>query len=139
MSIDFGDLDNDKNIQEKLSNLHNSVEKIEIMLEKLRTADIYEQLSLKQKVDYDLFIAYTLNTLYWLYLRIKNEDPNKNDVKNQLNRVKEYMLKAKQANERNTIRPKLNQAVAGRFIKHGISHKDGENVPAPNKKIKFQD
>ncbi|XP_057661798.1 nuclear nucleic acid-binding protein C1D-like [Diorhabda carinulata] len=139
MSIDFGDLDNDKNIQEKLTNLHNSVEKIEIMLEKLRTADIYEQLSLKQKVDYDLFIAYTLNTLYWLYLRIKNEDPNKNDVKNQLNRVKEYMLKAKQANERNTIRPKLNQAVAGRFIKHGISYKDGENVPALNKKIKFQD
>lgn len=138
MPIDFGDLENDKHIQEKLTNLHNSVEKIEIMLEKLRTADIYEQLSQKQKVDYDLFIAYTLNTLYWLYLRIKNEDPNKNDVKNQLNRVKEYMLKAKQAHERNTIRPKLDQAVAGRFIRHGIS-KDGESEPTLNKKIKFQD
>lgn len=154
--MDFGDLENDKPVQEKLMNFHNSVEKIENMIEKLQKADAYEHLTLKEKIDYDLFVAYTLNTLYWLYLRTKNADPNKNDVKNQLNRVKEYMMKAKQvyfvllktcfvfiremfqAHERQTIRPKIDQAVANRFVKHGIQYKEGDGSPI-NKKTKFAD
>ncbi|CAG9856162.1 unnamed protein product [Phyllotreta striolata] len=135
--MDFTELKGDKPVQEKLVKFHNSVNKIEEMIQKLQRADIYEQLTLKEKVDYDLFVSYTLNTLFWLYLRVKNEDPNNNDVKNQLNRIKEYMLKAKQAHERQTIRPKVDKAVAGRFIKHGIqSTTDGQPV---NKKIKFAD
>ncbi|XP_028145976.1 nuclear nucleic acid-binding protein C1D [Diabrotica virgifera virgifera] len=139
--MDFGDLKNDVIIQEKLTNFHNSIEKIELMLEKLKSADVYEQLSLSEKVDYDLFLAYTLNTLYWLYLRTQNEDPNKNEVKSQLNRIKEYMVKAKQARERHTIRPKVDKAAAERFIKHGISYSRIEDNPEsmPNTRIRFED
>ncbi|KAG5896069.1 hypothetical protein JTB14_006858 [Gonioctena quinquepunctata] len=82
-------------------------------------------------------LTYSLNTLYWLYLRTKNEDPNKSDVKNQLNRIKEYMMKAKQAHERQTIRPKIDQEAAGRFVKHGINYKNDQQTL--NKKIKFTD
>ncbi|XP_072401277.1 nuclear nucleic acid-binding protein C1D [Diabrotica undecimpunctata] len=138
--MEFGDLKNDIIIQEKLTNFHNSVEKIELMLEKLNSADIYEQLSVSEKVDYDLFVAYTLNTLYWLYLRTQNEDPNKNEVKSQLNRIKEYMVKAKQARERHTIRPKVDKFAAERFIKHGINYSRNEdNTPTLNKRIRFED
>lgn len=94
--MDFGDLEDDKSIQEKLQNFHTSIEKIENLLQNALSADDYEQLSTKEKVDYDLFMAYTLNTLYWLYLRSRGEDPNTTDVKNQLNRVREYMVKAKE-------------------------------------------
>lgn len=97
--MDFGDLKDDKPIQEKLINFHNSVEKISQMLQLIINSDIYEKLSVKEKVEYDLFRAYTLNTLYWLYLRNRNEDPNKNDIKNQLNRIKDCMIKAKQVNK----------------------------------------
>ncbi|CAG9816288.1 unnamed protein product [Phaedon cochleariae] len=138
--MDFGDLKDDLSIQQKLTNFNNSIGKIDQMLETLLKSDIYEKLSLKQKVDYDLFLAYNLNTLYWLYLRSKNEDPNKNDVKNQLNRIKEYMVKAKQAHERQTIRPKIDQQAAERFVKHGVGfRKESNNQPPPNKKIKFSD
>lgn len=94
--MDFGDLKDDTKIQEKIVNLHKSVNKIENTLEQVLNLDIRENLSTKEKVDYDLFMTYTLNTLYWLYLRTKGVDPNKNDVKVQLNRVKDYMVKAKQ-------------------------------------------
>ncbi|XP_074028034.1 nuclear nucleic acid-binding protein C1D-like [Leptinotarsa decemlineata] len=135
--MEFGDLKDDKVIQEKLTSFHESVEKIGDLINTLLNADIYDKLSLKEKVDYDLFLAYSLNTLYWLYLRTKNEDPSKSDVKNQLGRIKEYMKKAKQAHERQTIRPKLDQEAAGRFIKHGINFKNDQQVS--NKIIKFSD
>ncbi|KAJ8942941.1 hypothetical protein NQ318_003827 [Aromia moschata] len=126
--MEFGDLGDDKSIQEKLTNFHSSVEKIDNMLNLVLNNDIYETLSLKEKVDYDLFIAYTLNTLYWMYLRSINEDPNKNDIKNQLSRIKDYMVKAKQAHERQTIRPKIDQQAASRFVKHGIQHRERNQI-----------
>lgn len=94
--MDFGTLKDDKEIQDKLINFQNSITKIEQVLEESLVENVHEQLSTKEKIDFDLFTAYSLNTLYWLYLRSSGEDPNKNDVKNQLNRVKEYMTKAKQ-------------------------------------------
>lgn len=95
-NMDFGDLKGDSKIQTKITNLHNSIEKIDNILSLLINSDAKEKLSLKEQTDYDLFMAYTLNTLYWIYLRTKGVDPNTNEVKNQLNRVKEYMIKAKQ-------------------------------------------
>lgn len=118
--MDFGDLINDTVIQEKLQHFHNNVDKIEDLLKVTLDKESYDKLETRDKVNYDLFMAYALNTLYWLYLRSKGIVPN-DDLKNQLNRIKQYMAKAKEAHDRNTIRPTLNQAVAKRFIKHGIS------------------
>ncbi|XP_018575751.1 nuclear nucleic acid-binding protein C1D-like [Anoplophora glabripennis] len=137
--MDFGDLKDDKAIQEKLTNFQSSVKKIIQMLQLALSSDVYEKLSIKEKVEYDLFQAYTLSTLYWIYLRNKNEDPNKNDIKNQLNRIKDCMVKAKQAHERQTIRPRIDQQAAGRFVKHGIQYKDKSKGLPPNKKLKFSD
>ncbi|RZC37945.1 nuclear nucleic acid-binding protein C1D [Asbolus verrucosus] len=136
--MDFGDISDDASIQEKLLNFHSSVEKIGKILELSADPNIYQKLTTKEKVDYDLFMAYTLNTLYWLYLRTKGEDPNKNDIKNQLNRIKQYMVKAKQAHERQTIRPKLDQPAARRFIKHGLQYRDAAEIEEPpHKKLKL--
>lgn len=138
--MDFGDLSDDSAIQEKLTNFRKSIKKIEGIITTLMKEDVYEKLSTKEKVDYDLFVAYTLNTLYWLYLRSRNEDPNKNEIKNQLTRIKEYMVKAKNAHERNTIRPTVNKQVAERFVKHGINYRRGDgDGPPPNKITKFTD
>lgn len=94
--MDFGDLREDLAIQEKLTNFQLSVEKIGKILDQSLTIEAYEKLPLKDKIDYDLFMAYTLNTLFWLYLKTKGQDPAQNDVKSQLNRIKQYMIKAKE-------------------------------------------
>lgn len=150
--MDFGDLKDDLNIQSKITSLHNSIQKIDNILSLLNDPKIKDQLTLKEKTDYDLFMAYTLNTLYWIYLRTKGIDPNANEVKNQLNRVKDYMIKAKQvrfcrlskqilhlltelkAYERNTIRPTIKKDVAARFIKHGINRSREEEPIAKKAK-----
>lgn len=94
--MNFGDLKDDSDIQAKINNLHASLERMDKTLTLLFDSDIRDKLDLKLKTDYDLFVAYTLNTLYWIYLRTKGIDPNKNEVKNQLHRVKQYMIQAKQ-------------------------------------------
>lgn len=137
--MELKELEDDKAIQEKLQNLHDSIEKITKLLDTALKADT-SQLSKKEKIDYDLFLTYALNTLYWMYLRTRGEDPVKNEVKNQLNRIKEYMFKAKQAHERQTVRPRIDQPAAKRFVKHGIKYKAPKNnQEPPNKKIRFDD
>lgn len=94
--MDFEDLKDDKEIQLKIINFHSSVDNIEKMLDFALSDDIYEKLNTEDKVNYDLFMGYTLNTLFWLYLRTKGVDPNKSEIKNQLNRIRQYMVKAKE-------------------------------------------
>lgn len=94
--MDYDHLGDDCDIKTKLVNFRQSIKKIDNIIEKATSADVYNNLDLKDRVNYDLFMAYTLNTLYWLYLRSKNQDPSKNDVKNQLTRIKEYMVKRDQ-------------------------------------------
>lgn len=94
--MDFGDLNDDQKIQNKLTNFKNVVNKIQHTLDLALTLNNYDSLCTRDKVNYDLFLSYSLNTLFWLYLRTKGVDPNKNDVKNELSRIREYMLKAKE-------------------------------------------
>lgn len=94
--MDFGDLKNDEQIKSKITNVHNSIEKIKELLNLAYNKNISDQLDTMDKINYDLFLCYSLNTLYWMYLRTKGIDPNTHDIKNELNRIKEYMIKAKQ-------------------------------------------
>ncbi|XP_066254324.1 nuclear nucleic acid-binding protein C1D [Euwallacea similis] len=135
--MELKDLEKDKAIEVKLQNLHDSIQNIQKFLDTALEVDTAEY-STKDKVDLDLFVTYALNTLYWMYLRTKGEDPNTHDVKNQLNRVKEYMIKAREAHERLTLRPKVDQAAVGRFVKHGISYRDKKpSGQTPKKKVKL--
>lgn len=101
--MEYDNLGEDEAIKNKLINFRQSIKKIENMLELVTKSEFYNELDLTGKVNHDLFMAYTLNTLYWLYLRSKNEDPTKNDVKNQLSRIKEYMVKRDQVSTQNSL------------------------------------
>lgn len=154
--MDFADLQNDEQIKNKVTNLHNSVQKIRNLLDLAYKENISNKLTTSEKIDYDLFLSYSLDTLYWMYLRTKGIDPNDHEIKDQLSRVKTYMIRAKQviknitsiivlkyiffigfqAKDRHTIRPKLNVAASKRFIQHGLWTDDRDKEP-PNKRIKF--
>lgn len=83
-------------VNSAIKSIDNSIDKIEDILKAGLECQHYDEFDLKDKVNYDLFVAYTLNTLYWIYLRTRGVDPNKHEIKNELSRIKEYMLKAKQ-------------------------------------------
>ncbi|XP_022910094.2 nuclear nucleic acid-binding protein C1D [Onthophagus taurus] len=130
--MDFEDLKDDPVIQEKLNNFHLSVNDLEELINKTLNDFNVEDLSIKDKINYDLFVAYLLNTCYWMYLRTKGLETE--EVKLELGRIKEYMLKAKQAVERKTIRPLLNKPVAERFVKHGINYSKKNTVEGSKKR-----
>ncbi|XP_044756747.1 nuclear nucleic acid-binding protein C1D [Coccinella septempunctata] len=129
--MDFEALGDFQNIKERVINFHNSIDKLEKILEVALSESMkkkYENFSPKEKTDFDLLLAMELNTLYWLHLRSTGENPLEHEVMGQLSRVKEFMNKAKEAHERNTIRPKLDVPAARRFIKHGLKNdRDGSN------------
>lgn len=94
--MDFGDLKDDKAIQTKLTDLQESLDKTKQIVETVLNVEDISSLSAKDRVTFDLFQCYCLNTLFWVYLRTKGIDPNTNEVKNELNRIKSYMVKAKE-------------------------------------------
>jgi exosome complex protein LRP1 len=36
----------------------------------------FDELTIEEKVKYDLFLCYSINSLYWMYLKMNGEDPN---------------------------------------------------------------
>lgn len=94
--MDFGDLLNDTKIKEKLFNLHTNIDEIEKIINTALTKFDYEKLTPIEKANYDLFNVYSLNILCWMYMRTKGQDPNKTNIKGELVRIKNYMLKLKE-------------------------------------------
>jgi len=75
--------------------------------------DIYEKRDVEDRVKYDLFLSYSLNALFWFYLRTQGVDPSKRALKSETDRVREYFASK-------TIMPRINTAAAQRFIRSGL-------------------
>ncbi|KAG8336013.1 hypothetical protein J6590_054063 [Homalodisca vitripennis] len=101
------------NVQEYESRINTLGNKIKSCCE----SGIYPKLSIEEKVKYDLFLSYSLTSLYWIYLRTQGEDPSQ--VKSELDRVKKYMDKSKQIHDRKSM-PRIDKAAASRFVRSGL-------------------
>uniref|UniRef100_A0A1B6EKY4 Nuclear nucleic acid-binding protein C1D n=1 Tax=Cuerna arida TaxID=1464854 RepID=A0A1B6EKY4_9HEMI len=101
------------NVQEYESRINTLGDKIKLCCE----SGIYPKLSIEEKVKYDLFLSYSLTSLYWIYLRTQGEDPSQ--VKSELDRVKKYMDKSKQIHDRKSM-PRIDKAAASRFVRSGL-------------------
>ncbi|KAH6925131.1 hypothetical protein HPB50_001177 [Hyalomma asiaticum] len=93
-----------------------------------------EPLSPLDKARLDLTLLYTLNSLFWMYLCTVGEDPKQHSVRRELDRVKEYMTRAKQIADKAKA-PKLVAGAAQRFVRNALwtptddSQKDGQEPP----------
>jgi len=66
-------------------------------------------------------MAYTINTLFYVYLKTQGVSPTNHPVKQELERIKLYIKKMKELTEKkqeSTLR--LNVDAAHRFIKHSL-------------------
>lgn len=73
-SLDFGELQNDLDFVQKATNLDQALQDIETHMKSMEKVN-YEKLSLEDKVKYDLFRAYSINSLFWIYLKLEGVDP----------------------------------------------------------------
>ncbi|XP_037822101.1 nuclear nucleic acid-binding protein C1D [Lucilia sericata] len=134
-SRDYAELRNDEKFIKCVENFDNSMDKIEASILTAVGLKDFEELSTEEKVKLDNYLAYSINSLYWMYVKLQGQDPNEHGIKNELSRVRQTILRDKQIYERNTIRPVLDKAAAGRFIKHGIHtrfDKDEERIQNDN-------
>ncbi|KAK3927542.1 Nuclear nucleic acid-binding protein C1D [Frankliniella fusca] len=115
----LGELATDGSFKSIISKFHSSVDKIGETLELCCGRDVYADLSLEEKVEYDLFLSYSLNSLFWSYLRTQGVDPLNHSVKNELDRVRSYMTRAKQVHEKQSM-PRVDKEAAERFVTSGL-------------------
>lgn len=69
MDAKFEELSHDTNIIAKLKQFGEAAFKIQDMVELVNDPSLFDKLSNTDKIKYNLLLSYSLNTLFWMYLR----------------------------------------------------------------------
>ncbi|XP_015431346.1 PREDICTED: nuclear nucleic acid-binding protein C1D-like [Dufourea novaeangliae] len=120
MDADFEELSHDTELIAKMQQFHNATLKIEDTIKLATNTETYEKLSNPDKIKYNLLMSYSLNSMFWMYLRAEGIDPLKHSIKSENVRLKKTMTRAKQIEERNTLMPRVNKDAAQRFVRNGL-------------------
>jgi len=142
LSLD-AELCQDRELIANIQNLDEKIISIESLFDSLLNAD-YNSMSMMDKIKHDLLIVFTLNSLYWMYLRLGGFDPTTHKIKSELDRIKTAMDRAKGAMAKPNM-PRVNKEAAGRFVGHALWIRDGkkkrmpDNLERQNKKLKFDE
>ncbi|KAM3958758.1 nuclear nucleic acid-binding protein C1D [Aphomia sociella] len=137
--LSYGELAEDKEFVGKCENLKDNLKELQTVLDQLLPLkQQYDKLTLPAQIELDLFLAFTLNSLHWVHLRIQGEDPTKHPIKDELQRIKAVMLKWQEVKDREK-RPTVDIEAAKRFVRSGLYDPYRATALPPNKKIKFDD
>lgn len=119
-----------------VSKFASSVESVNSVINTCLVDVDYDDISVEDKIRYDLFLAYAMNSLLWVYMRSKGQDPMQTVLRTELNRIKEFMTELQRIIDRKTM-PRLDQGAAKRFVRHGLW--DAKNREEKPKHIRFSD
>ncbi|KAM9809337.1 nuclear nucleic acid-binding protein C1D [Syngnathus typhle] len=120
-------------IDEQLKGFESSVASVQKMLGTLMSKPRNE---LDQKLDpldmakLDLMSAYTLNSLFWMYLVTQGINPREHGIKQELERIKTYMNRVKAITDKKKA-ARLDKGAAGRFMRNALF--DPEAKPSKKK------
>jgi exosome complex protein LRP1 len=118
MNFDFGELKNDVNFIVKLETSSEAIIKIEEVIQRA-TSMKTESLSIEDRVKLDFFLAYAVNSLFFMYLKVTGDNPASHPIKDELNRIKESLQKHQMILDKK-LRPQINSGVAKRFVRGGL-------------------
>jgi len=126
-----------------VQNLSDSIDVISDHIKAACDFPNYEELATEDKVKFDLYLSYSINSLFWMLCKLQAIDTNEHGIRNEISRVRTAMTRHKQLIERNTIRPVIDVGAAGRFIRHGLwdpnKPKDKDFLAPKSKKRKIDD
>lgn len=141
--LQYGELTKDLDFVNKCENLKEDLLGVQKVLDQILPLKAhYDKLSLASQIELDLLLAFMLNSLHWVNLRIQGIDPTQHPIKGELQRIKATMQKWQQVKDRDK-RPTVNIPAAKRFVRSGLfDHKSTSSPDSsmpPNKKIRFED
>lgn len=71
--IDFGEFKNDTNLVSRVENVQKSLKDIEKHVDKMLETK-YEDLTNEDKIEYDIFMVYAINALYFMHIKINGDN-----------------------------------------------------------------
>lgn len=105
-------------LKEKLADFDNSLSDIEQIIQpwlNVPESEIHEKLSPLDKAKLDLVGAYTINSLFWMYLNVCGEKPKEHAVKQELDRIRSYMTRVRSVQDKLTVMPHVDKGAVKRF------------------------
>ncbi|KAL6102233.1 c1d [Pungitius sinensis] len=109
-------------IEEQLTGFDSSVSSVKAMLDKLMSvprSDLLQKLDPLDQAKLDLMSAYTLNSLFWMYLVTHGVNPREHAIKQELERIRTYMNKVKEITDRKKA-ARLDKGAAARFLRSAL-------------------
>uniref|UniRef100_H2Y4M5 Nuclear nucleic acid-binding protein C1D n=1 Tax=Ciona savignyi TaxID=51511 RepID=H2Y4M5_CIOSA len=113
------------------ANLSKVEETLKPMLTSQRS-DLTREMDPIDNAKLDLVAAYAVNSFYWTYLIANGVNPKSHPVKSELDRIKTYMGKIKEIEDKKNA-PKLQKEAAKRFIRSAMF--DGDNYSNVETKV----
>ncbi|TFY73680.1 hypothetical protein EWM64_g10331 [Hericium alpestre] len=130
-------------LKAKLANLNNSLDGLEEALEPLLSQSLPEtvvNLETIQQAKLQVAIPYLVYDLVFIYLKTRGVDPKTHPVIAELDRVRQYFDKIKNAENPPKRTLPVDKDAANRFIKHAISQvRQMAPVAGPSTHVKFDD
>ncbi|XP_019942837.1 nuclear nucleic acid-binding protein C1D [Paralichthys olivaceus] len=109
-------------IDEQLTGFDSSVSSVKTMLEQLMSLnknDLQQKLDPLDQAKLDLMSAYTLNSLFWMYLVTKGVNPREHGIKQELERIRTYMNRVKEIGDKKKA-ARLDKGAAARFVRNAL-------------------
>lgn len=75
MDFDYGELKNDSSFVSKVQSVCEAIAKIEATIAESAKTKI-EELSAEERIKYDIFLTYAVNSLYFMYLKVEGDNTN---------------------------------------------------------------
>lgn len=116
--MDFGELKNDTSFVSKVEASSKAIDNVKKVIEQALAMNT-DEMSIEDKVKYDIFLAYCVNSLYFMYLKVDGQDVSSHEIKHELNRIKEVMQKNQQVLDKK-LRPTVAVDAAKRLVKGGL-------------------
>ncbi|XP_022648977.1 nuclear nucleic acid-binding protein C1D-like [Varroa jacobsoni] len=98
--------------------------------------ELKESLDTLDKAKFDLSICYGMSSLLWAYMLTQGEDPKETSLKIELDRIREYMGRVKEIEDRDK-RPRVETGAAKRFVRNALYQQPSDDHLPAAKKRKF--
>ncbi|XP_014037509.2 nuclear nucleic acid-binding protein C1D [Salmo salar] len=109
-------------IVEQLTGFESSVGAVNNMVQTVISMprnELVQRLDPLEQAKLDLMSAYSLNSLFWMYLVTQGINPKEHGIKQELERIRMYMNRVKEITDRRKA-ARLNKAAASRFLRNAL-------------------
>ncbi|XP_021420321.2 nuclear nucleic acid-binding protein C1D [Oncorhynchus mykiss] len=109
-------------IEEQLTGFESSVGAVNNMVQTILSMprnELVKKLDPLEQAKLDLMSAYSLNSLFWMYLVTQGINPKEHAIKQELERIRTYMNRVKEITDRRKA-ARLDKAAASRFLRNAL-------------------